>query len=86
LTFGDVIEEAARICMSSVGNSNATILMQGVTTPRGLENAAVELDVFKVIGWEEKGGRRGGRVGLQISEDELTMAFQNDDEWKKLLK
>ena len=86
LTFGDVLEEAVRICMSSVGNSNATSLMRGVTTPRGLENAAVELDVFKVIGWEEKGGRRGGRVGLQITEDELTMAFQNDDEWKKLLK
>jgi Cdc6-like AAA superfamily ATPase len=86
VTFGDVIEEATRICLSSVNNKDARIIMKGVTTPRGLENAGVELEISKVIDWEERGGRRGGRLGLQISEDDLNMAFQQDQGWKELLK
>jgi len=86
VTFGDVIEEATRICMSSVNNPDAKLLMRGVTTPRGLERAGVELEVCKVIDWEERGGRRGGRVGLQISEDDLKMAFQHDQGWKDMMK
>jgi Cdc6-like AAA superfamily ATPase len=86
VTFGDVLEETARICLSSVKFPAAKIVMKGVTVPRGLERAGVELEMCKVIMWEEKGGRRGGRVGLQISEDELAMAITHDDTWKKLMK
>jgi origin recognition complex subunit 1 len=86
LTFGDVVEEATRICLSSVNNSDVKVVMRGVTTPRGLENAAVELETCKIIDWEERGGRRGGRVGLQISEDDLNMAFQRDDGWKEMIR
>ena len=86
VTFGDVIEEATRICLSSVNSPDAKIIMRGVTTPRGLENAGIELEISKVINWEERGGRRGGRVGLQISEDELTTAFHQDQGWKEMLK
>jgi origin recognition complex subunit 1 len=86
VTFGDVIEEATRICLSSVNNAETKIVMKGVTTPRGLESAGVELELCKVIDWEEHGGRRGGRVGLQISEDDLNMAFQKDSGWKELFK
>lgn len=86
VTFGDIIEEATRICLSSVNNPEAKVVMKGVTTPRGLEGAGVELEVCKIIDWEERGGRRGGRVGLQISEDDLTMAFQQDLGWKEMIK
>jgi origin recognition complex subunit 1 len=86
VTFGDVIEEATRICLSAVNNTEAKVVMNGVTTPRGLENAGVELERCKIIDWEERGGRRGGRVGLQISEDDLTMAFQKDAGWKEMMK
>ena len=60
--------------------------MKGVTTPRGLEIAGIELDVYKIIDWEERGGRRGGRVRLQISEDDLNMAFQQDQGWKGMVR
>jgi hypothetical protein len=86
VTFGDILEEATRICMMSVDSSEAKVLMKGVTTPRGLESAGVELEVCKIIDWEERGGRRGGRVGLQISEDELNMAFQQDQGWKNMVR
>lgn len=86
VTFGDVIEEATRICMSAVNNPQAKVLMNGVVTPRGLERAGVELEMCKIIDWEEKGGRRGGRVGLQISEEDLKMAFQQDQAWKDMIK
>jgi hypothetical protein len=86
VTFGDIIEEATRICLSSVNNSEAKILLKGATTPKGLERAGVELEVQKIIDWEERGGRRGGRVGLQISEDDLNMAFQQDDAWKEMIR
>ena len=86
VTFGDIIEEATRICISSVNNSEAKIIMKDVTTPRGLEGAGVELELSKVIDWEERGGRRGGRVGFQISEDDLNMAFQQDKIWKEMVK
>jgi origin recognition complex subunit 1 len=86
VTFGDIIEEATRICLSSVNNSEAKMLMKGVTTPRGLEGAGIELGVCKIIDWEERGGRRGGRVGLQISEDDLNMAFAQDSGWKEMIK
>ena len=86
VTFGDVLEEATRICMMSVNNAEAKLVMKGVTTPRGLENAGIELEVCKIIDWEERGGRRGGRVGLQISEDDLNMAFQQDQGWKDMVR
>ena len=86
VTSGDIIEEATRICLSSVNNSEAKILLKGATTPKGLERAGVELEVQKIIDWEERGGRRGGRVGLQISEDDLNMAFQQDDAWKEMIR
>ena len=70
----------------SVNNEEAKIVMKGVATPRGLENAGVELEVCKIIDWEERGGRRGGRVGLQISEDDLNMAFQQDQRWKEMVR
>jgi len=86
ITFGDVLEEATRICLSSVNNMEARVIMRGVSTPRGLEGAGVELEISNVIDWEERGGRRGGRVGLQISEDDLNMAFQQDEGWKEMMK
>lgn len=86
VTFGDIMEEARRICMTSVNNPEAKMLMEGVSTPKGLERAGVELEVCKVIDWEERGGRRGGKVGLQISEDDLNMAFQQDSGWKEMIK
>jgi len=70
----------------SVNNEEAKIVMKGVATPRGLENAGVELEVCKIIDWEERGGRRGGRVGLQISEDDLNMAFQQEQRWKEMVR
>jgi origin recognition complex subunit 1 len=86
VTYGDVLEEASRICLSSVNDSEAKLVMRGVTTPRGLEGAGVELELCKIIDWEERGGRRGGRVGLQISEDDLNMAFQHDSGWKDMVR
>jgi origin recognition complex subunit 1 len=86
VTYGDVLEESTRICMTSVNNGQAKVVMKGVTTPKGLENAGVELEACKIIDWEERGGRRGGRVGLQISEDDLNMAFQQDQEWKDMVR
>jgi origin recognition complex subunit 1 len=87
VTFGDVLQEATTLCQSSVNNTEAKVLMRGnVTTPRGLENAGVELEMCKIIDWEEKGGRRGGRVGLQISEDDLKMAFREDQGWREMVK
>lgn len=86
VTFGDVLEEATRICLSAVNVEEAKILMKGVTSPRGLEGAGIELEVCKIIDWEERGGRRGGRVGLQISEDDLNMAFSRDQGWKEMIK
>ena len=80
------MEEATRICMSSVNNSEAKLVLKGVTVPRGLERAGVELEISKIIDWEERGGRRGGRVGLQISEEDLKMAFQQDEAWKEMVK
>ena len=87
VTFGDVLAEATTLCQSSVKNDEAILLMRGgVTTPRGLENAGVELEMRKIIDWEEKGGRRAGRVGLQISEDDLKMAFKDDQAWKEMVR
>jgi hypothetical protein len=86
VTFGDVMEEATRICLSAVNNEEAKILMRGSTSPRGLEGAGIELEICKIIDWEERGGRRGGRVGLQISEDDLNMAFAKDHGWKEMIK
>src|SRR5579859_5158944 len=86
VTFGDLLEEASRICMSAVNIPEAKILMKGVSTPRALETAASELEICKVIDWEEKGGRRGGKVALQVSEDELTMAFKQDKAWIEMTR
>jgi len=80
------MEEATRICLSAVNNEEARVLMRGVSSPRGLEGAGIELEICKIIDWEERGGRRGGRVGLQISEDDLNMAFARDQGWKEMVK
>jgi len=86
VTFGDVMEEATSICLKNTATiTEAEMLMRGVTTPRGLESAGIELEVCKIIDWEEKGGR-GARVGLQISDDDLNMAFGQDDAWRALVK
>lgn len=60
------MEEATRICLSSVNNDEANIVMKGVTTPRGLEIAGIELDVYKIIDWEERGGRRGAGLDYKL--------------------
>lgn len=87
VTFGDVLAEATTLCQLCVNSGEAQMLMRGgVTTPRGLESAGAELEMCRIIDWEEKGGRRGGRVGLQISEDDLKMAFQQDREWKEMVR
>jgi len=87
VTFGDVLAETTILCQCSVKNDEANVLMRGgVTTPRGLEKAGVELEMCKIIDWEEKGGRRAGRVGLQISEDDLKMAFKDDQAWKEMVR
>jgi hypothetical protein len=86
VTFGDVMEEATSICLKNTATiSEAQMVMQGVSTPRGLESAGIELEVCKLIDWEERGGR-GARVGLQISDDDLNMAFGQDDGWRALVK
>lgn len=86
ITFGDVMEEATSICLKNTAAiSEAEMLMRGVTIPRGLESAGVELEVCKLIDWEERGGR-GARVGLQISDDDLNMALGQDDAWRALVK
>jgi hypothetical protein len=86
VTFGDVIEEARLICLKNTATiSEAEMIMKGVTTPRGLESAGIELEVCKLIDWEERAGR-GARVGLQISDDDLNMAFGQDDAWRALVK
>jgi len=59
--------------------------MKGGTGPRGLESAGIELEACKLIDWEEKGGR-GAKVGLQISDDDLNMAFGQDEAWRMLIK
>jgi len=86
VTFGDVIEEARLICLKNTATiSEAEMIMKGVTTPSGLESAGIELEVCKLIDWEERAGR-GARVGLQISDDDLNMAFGQDDAWRALVK
>ena len=80
------MEEATSICLKNTATiSEAQMVMKGVTIPRGLESAGIELEVCKLIDWEERGGR-GARVGLQISDDDLNMAFGQDEGWRALVK
>ena len=80
------MEEASSICLkNTVVLPEAQILMRGVSAPRGLVAAGIELEVCKLIDWEERGGR-GARVGLQISDDDLNMAFGHDEQWRALVK